>query len=77
MRPVPSPLSFLLLYSYLNLESTKTDIFCFVAKNMLYSYLNLESTKTCLKRANVEALLYSYLNLESTKTFVGKDFAKL
>ena len=34
------------LYSYLNLESTKTKsflaFFCFV----LYSYLNLESTKT-------------------------------
>ncbi|GEM_PF-3924945 len=36
------------LYSYLNLESTKTtDDFEFKVFK-LYSYLNLESTKTCI-----------------------------
>ena len=35
-----------MLYSYLNLESTKTDVIKLVFCFMLYSYLNLESTKT-------------------------------
>ena len=34
------------LYSYLNLESTKTSSSDDVIMVMLYSYLNLESTKT-------------------------------
>ena len=34
------------LYSYLNLESTKTDIQVEQQGLQLYSYLNLESTKT-------------------------------
>ena len=34
------------LYSYLNLESTKTSILIDWLKLLLYSYLNLESTKT-------------------------------
>ena len=34
------------LYSYLNLESTKTIRFFLSWVYMLYSYLNLESTKT-------------------------------
>ena len=34
------------LYSYLNLESTKTDTACHEPIGQLYSYLNLESTKT-------------------------------
>ena len=36
----------LMLYSYLNLESTKTVQQYLHLKNPLYSYLNLESTKT-------------------------------
>ena len=36
------------LYSYLNLESTKTTSWAGVSAGMLYSYLNLESTKTRL-----------------------------
>ena len=35
------------LYSYLNLESTKTDSMTINEGDQLYSYLNLESTKTC------------------------------
>ena len=35
-----------MLYSYLNLESTKTDMWNGMKKLALYSYLNLESTKT-------------------------------
>ena len=35
-----------MLYSYLNLESTKTTIIPDLARYWLYSYLNLESTKT-------------------------------
>ena len=56
------------MYSYLNLESTKTydnGNFFFV---QLYSYLNLESTKTGLSKPLNINWLYSYLNLESTKT---------
>ena len=34
------------LYSYLNLESTKTEPESEVEEDELYSYLNLESTKT-------------------------------
>ena len=36
------------LYSYLNLESTKTDTAVTNGALKLYSYLNLESTKTLL-----------------------------
>ena len=56
------------LYSYLNLESTKTkgeDITLYI---LLYSYLNLESTKTTSCTMKSYEWLYSYLNLESTKT---------
>ena len=35
-----------MLYSYLNLESTKTQVFQIQSILRLYSYLNLESTKT-------------------------------
>ena len=35
-----------MLYSYLNLESTKTQKTDFPSLILLYSYLNLESTKT-------------------------------
>ena len=35
-----------MLYSYLNLESTKTLIIRYFTPDVLYSYLNLESTKT-------------------------------
>ncbi|ADQ62722.1 hypothetical protein STND_0662 [Streptococcus thermophilus ND03] len=34
------------MYSYLNLESTKTGDFDYIIGHLLYSYLNLESTKT-------------------------------
>ena len=34
------------LYSYLNLESTKTFVIVKASVLQLYSYLNLESTKT-------------------------------
>ena len=34
------------LYSYLNLESTKTNGIMNATDSKLYSYLNLESTKT-------------------------------
>ena len=34
------------LFSYLNLESTKTKRLVVGSKVLLYSYLNLESTKT-------------------------------
>ena len=34
------------LYSYLNLESTKTGASQYLGTLTLYSYLNLESTKT-------------------------------
>ncbi|ADQ62723.1 hypothetical protein STND_0663 [Streptococcus thermophilus ND03] len=34
------------MYSYLNLESTKTIIDIHIINFKLYSYLNLESTKT-------------------------------
>ena len=56
------------LYSYLNLESTKTKGGAEAVENVLYSYLNLESTKTATKYGLVAKELYSYLNLESTKT---------
>ena len=35
-----------MLYSYLNLESTKTYVIGSTDQARLYSYLNLESTKT-------------------------------
>ena len=35
-----------LFYSYLNLESTKTNQQRWTSKRQFYSYLNLESTKT-------------------------------
>ena len=56
------------LYSYLNLESTKTKNLATIFAFSLYSYLNLESTKTTLMVSSMYGLLYSYLNLESTKT---------
>ena len=57
-----------MLYSYLNLESTKTSVYVPCLDTQLYSYLNLESTKTgpCINASS--NWLYSYLNLESTKT---------
>ena len=58
----------MLLYSYLNLESTKTKSVGCYFKAELYSYLNLESTKTGARVLRVCTRLYSYLNLESTKT---------
>ena len=57
-----------MLYSYLNLESTKTHKFIVGRIDELYSYLNLESTKTNTETNIPTNLLYSYLNLESTKT---------
>ena len=57
-----------MLYSYLNLESTKTSEEDFDQSNVLYSYLNLESTKTPAVVVVPRIGLYSYLNLESTKT---------
>ena len=57
-----------MLYSYLNLESTKTCHMTIWMLDMLYSYLNLESTKTKFFLKAFERWLYSYLNLESTKT---------
>ena len=56
------------LYSYLNLESTKTNRKANFFAKKLYSYLNLESTKTDELGFVTEQMLYSYLNLESTKT---------
>ena len=56
------------LYSYLNLESTKTTYTPDKPEGELYSYLNLESTKTRVVVGNCDQKLYSYLNLESTKT---------
>ena len=56
------------LYSYLNLESTKTNKDEAINRVQLYSYLNLESTKTVFLILLLSSLLYSYLNLESTKT---------
>ena len=56
------------LYSYLNLESTKTDAVTRENIEELYSYLNLESTKTANRARTARESLYSYLNLESTKT---------
>ena len=56
------------LYSYLNLESTKTMLEITHTLDWLYSYLNLESTKTVEKEPRYTVKLYSYLNLESTKT---------
>ena len=56
------------MYSYLNLESTKTALSMLATETGLYSYLNLESTKTLEKAQESWVMLYSYLNLESTKT---------
>ena len=39
-------MAFAQLYSYLNLESTKTFSNHNLCRPLLYSYLNLESTKT-------------------------------
>ena len=60
------------LYSYLNLESTKTYHPASRLLKSLYSYLNLESTKTSKMACICGFMLYSYLNLESTKTDVIK-----
>ena len=62
------PLNSSELYSYLNLESTKTPISMQKYPSTLYSYLNLESTKTLVRGCKILRQLYSYLNLESTKT---------
>ena len=59
------------LYSYLNLESTKTYVEDNQLDVVLYSYLNLESTKTLLLDCLAFYVLYSYLNLESTKTWAS------
>ena len=59
------------LYSYLNLESTKTSRNGKHQHIKLYSYLNLESTKTTHISRHILNLLYSYLNLESTKTILA------
>ena len=59
-----------MLYSYLNLESTKTAGGFNTMDRTLYSYLNLESTKTKGGQLKKEDTLYSYLNLESTKTIL-------
>ena len=56
------------MYSYLNLESTKTQMVKILIITGLYSYLNLESTKTNVLDSDQALKLYSYLNLESTKT---------
>ena len=40
------------LYSYLNLESTKTYLLADDDNKALYSYLNLESTKTAILEAS-------------------------
>ena len=64
------------LYSYLNLESTKTDLACDLCVVLLYSYLNLESTKTNKAEYIEIDALYSYLNLESTKTQNVKRFSR-
>ena len=63
-----------MLYSYLNLESTKTKTGLGTTNEQLYSYLNLESTKTNLDKIKNKFQLYSYLNLESTKTHSATNF---
>ena len=64
----------LMLYSYLNLESTKTKNLIKFQSMLLYSYLNLESTKTGTQTSLFQPQLYSYLNLESTKTCTCNSF---
>ena len=59
------------MYSYLNLESTKTISGSLTYNLLLYSYLNLESTKTYEEAKFAGKRLYSYLNLESTKTLIA------
>ena len=63
-----------MLYSYLNLESTKTVFLIIHSRSRLYSYLNLESTKTVTSVTSFASVLYSYLNLESTKTVNHGEF---
>ena len=65
-----------MLYSYLNLESTKTGDVEEAEREALYSYLNLESTKTWLVKMDLKLKLYSYLNLESTKTVYTLIYTK-
>ena len=48
------------MYSYLNLESTKTILFGKTKSTGLYSYLNLESTKTHPNCEHIMDEFYSY-----------------
>ena len=61
-----------LLYSYLNLESTKTGIISYLWTSKLYSYLNLESTKT-----NVDDLIEDMMVVQLLKSWEYKNGDKI
>ena len=63
-----------MLYSYLNLESTKTDPEAFVNKHKLYSYLNLESTKTSNSSILVFVAQNHYKVLDLTRQYYSSKY---
>ena len=64
----------LLLYSYLNLESTKTIQQNFLPEHQLYSYLNLESTKTSNSSILVFVAQNHYKVLDLTRQYYSSKY---
>ena len=62
------------LYSYLNLESTKTISSNWIFRHMLYSYLNLESTKTSNSSILVFVAQNHYKVLDLTRQYYSSKY---
>ena len=62
------------LYSYLNLESTKTHLKVEVRGGKLYSYLNLESTKTSNSSILVFVAQNHYKVLDLTRQYYSSKY---
>ena len=62
------------LYSYLNLESTKTKGGAEAVENVLYSYLNLESTKTSNSSILVFVAQNHYKVLDLTRQYSSSKY---
>ena len=67
-------MSICLLYSYLNLESTKTNFYNYIKRKQLYSYLNLESTKTSNSSILVSVPQKYYKSLHHTRQYYSSKY---
>ena len=63
-----------MLYSYLNLESTKTGVMKSDLVEVLYSYLNLESTKTSNSSILVFIAQNHYKVLDLTRQYYSSKY---